>query len=41
MWGHEDNTDPSSVKSSTGFVINMADCPVLWAEIIDNATEIL
>ena len=30
MWGHENVLDPSSVKSRTGFVINVANCPVLW-----------
>ena len=36
MWGHEENTDPSSVKSRTGFVINVADCPVLWVSKLQN-----
>ena len=30
MWGHEDPLDPTSVKSRAGFVINVANCPVLW-----------
>ena len=30
MWGHEDPVDPISVKSRAGFVINVANCPVLW-----------
>ena len=30
MWGTEDPLDPISVKSRAGFVINVADCPVLW-----------
>jgi hypothetical protein len=30
MWGHEDKQDPSCVKSRTGFVIFLMDCPVIW-----------
>jgi hypothetical protein len=30
LWGHEDNQDPSSVKSRTGFIIVVANCPVFW-----------
>ena len=31
LWGHEDSQDPVCVKSRTGFVICVADCPVVWA----------
>jgi hypothetical protein len=31
MWGHEDAQDPTSVKSRTGFVIFIANCPVIWS----------
>ncbi|KAL7532071.1 hypothetical protein ACHAXR_006179 [Thalassiosira sp. AJA248-18] len=30
LYGYEDSLDPISVKSRTGFVINVANCPVLW-----------
>jgi hypothetical protein len=31
LWGYEDKQDPSCVKSRTGYVIFIADCPILWA----------
>jgi hypothetical protein len=31
MWGHEDPQDPSCVKSRTGYVICIMNCPVFWA----------
>ena len=30
LYGYEDNMDPTCVKSRTGFVISVANCPVLW-----------
>jgi hypothetical protein len=30
LWGYEDKQDPSCVKSRTGYVIFIADCPVVW-----------
>jgi Reverse transcriptase (RNA-dependent DNA polymerase) len=30
MWGYEDKNDPTCVKSRTGYMIFIADCPVLW-----------
>ena len=30
LYGHEDPTDPVSVKSRTGFVITIGGCPLLW-----------
>ena len=30
MCGHEKINDPACVKSRTGYVITVADCPVLW-----------
>jgi hypothetical protein len=30
LWGHEDSLDPAYVRSQTGFVINVANYPVLW-----------
>ena len=38
MWGHEDPLDPICVKSRSGYVITVADCPVLWKSSIQ--TEI-
>jgi hypothetical protein len=31
LWGSEDVQDPTCVKSRTGFVLCIADCPVVWA----------
>ncbi len=30
MYGYECHDDPSCVKSWTGYVINVANCPVMW-----------
>jgi hypothetical protein len=30
MWGYKDTDDPACVKSRTGFVIFIMDCPVVW-----------
>jgi hypothetical protein len=30
LWGYEDRNDASSVKSRTRYVINIANCPVIW-----------
>ncbi len=30
LYGYEDSLDPVCVKSRTGFVINVANCPFLW-----------
>jgi hypothetical protein len=30
LWTHEDNQDPSCVKSCTGFVICISNCHVIW-----------
>jgi hypothetical protein len=31
LYEREDRTDPTSVKSRTGYVICIADCPVIWS----------
>jgi hypothetical protein len=31
LWPHEDKHDPTCVKSRTGFVICIANCPVIWS----------
>jgi hypothetical protein len=31
LWPHEDKNDPTCVKSRTGFVICLSNCPVIWS----------
>jgi hypothetical protein len=31
LWPHEDKDDPMCIKSRTGFVICIFDCPVIWS----------
>jgi hypothetical protein len=31
LYGYEDDQDPVSVKSRTGYVLTLANCPLLWA----------
>ena len=40
MYGYELPTDPASVKSRTGFVITVADCPVLWQSKLQTETAL-
>ena len=40
MYGHENSTDPSCVKSQTGFVITVANCPVLWQSKLQTETAL-
>lgn len=30
LWPYEDKSDPTCVKSRTGFVICLSDCPIVW-----------
>jgi hypothetical protein len=30
LWSYEDSLDPSCIKSRTGFVICLSNCPVIW-----------
>jgi hypothetical protein len=30
LWGYEDRNDASCVKSHTGYIINIANFPVIW-----------
>jgi len=38
LWNREDVQDPHCVCSRTGYIINLADCPVLWKSLLQ--TEI-
>ena len=40
MYGHELPTDPSCVKSRTGFIVTFADCPVYWASKLQTTTAL-
>ena len=40
LYGHEKASDPVSVKSRTGFVINVANCPVLWMSKLQTETAL-
>jgi len=40
MYGHEVITDPSCVKSCTGFIITVANCPVLWISKLQQETAL-
>jgi hypothetical protein len=38
LYGYEDNNDPVWVRSSTDFVITVANCPVLWSSKLQTET---
>ncbi|KAL7524697.1 hypothetical protein ACHAXR_002241, partial [Thalassiosira sp. AJA248-18] len=38
LWGYEDSLDPLCVRSRTGFVINVANCPVFWKSQLQTET---
>ena len=40
LYGHENPSDPSCVKSRTGFVITVANCPVLWQSKLQTETAL-
>ena len=40
MYGYEKHDDPSCVKSRTGYVINVANCPVLWQSKLQTETAL-
>ena len=40
LYGYEESTDPSSVKIRTGYVINVADCPVLYHSKLQTETAL-
>ena len=39
LWGYENDQDPSSVKSRTGFVITLGGTPVLWTSKMHNPAQ--
>ena len=38
LWGYEDKMDPICVRSRTGYVINVANCPILWKSQLQSET---
>jgi hypothetical protein len=40
IYGHKRSDDPACAKSRTGFVINFADCPVLWISKLQQETAL-
>ena len=40
LYGYETVTDPASVKSRTGFLITVSDCPVVWVSKLQTETAL-
>jgi hypothetical protein len=40
LYGYEDVTDPANVKSRTGFLITVSDCPVVWVSKLQTETAL-
>ena len=40
LYGHEDNNDPVCVRSRTGFVITVANCPIFWSSKLQTETAL-
>lgn len=40
LYGHEKVTDPSCVKSRTGFLITVSDCPMVWVSKLQTETAL-
>ncbi len=40
LWNHENANDPHCVRSRTGYVITLAQCPILWACPLNNGSRI-
>ena len=40
LYGYEEPTNPASTKSRTGFVITVAECPVLWLSKLQTETAL-
>ena len=34
LWGHEDEQDPVSVRSRTGFTLTLFGCPIIWKSVL-------
>lgn len=40
LYGHEHPADPACVKSRTGFVITIANCPIMWKSSLQSKTAL-
>ena len=40
LYGHEKVTDPACVKSRTGFLITVSDCPMVWVSKLQTETAL-
>ena len=40
LWPYEDKNDPVCVKSRTGFVLCIADCPIIWLSKLQDAIAV-
>ena len=40
LYGYEDISDPTCMRSRTGFIITVADCPVLWQSKLQTETAL-
>jgi hypothetical protein len=40
LYGHESPSDPACVKSRTGFVICVANCPIMWKSTLQTKTAL-
>ena len=40
MYGHKKRNNPTCVKTRTGYVITVADCPVLWQSKLQSETAL-
>ena len=36
LWNYEDTQDPTSVSSRTGYIIQVANCPIHWVSRLQN-----
>ena len=37
LWPHEDKQDPTCVKSRTGYVLSVANCPIVWKSTLQSS----
>ena len=40
LYGNNDNNDPACVRSHTGFVMTVANCPVIWSSKLQTETAL-